>query len=126
VVLILFVVASFFVPWPWKLIVLVCGVLLEFGEIAWGRRLARRPPKTGVEAMIGTKAQVLDECRPEGRVRVRGEIWNAVCEQGAGPGETVTIVGEHDLTLDVVPARRRLGRRSSQRGDVTAADGGLS
>jgi hypothetical protein len=38
----------------------------------------------------------------------------------------VTIVGEHDLTLDVVPAGRKRRWRSSQRGDVTAAGDGLS
>jgi membrane protein implicated in regulation of membrane protease activity len=36
-------------------------------------------------------------------VRVRGELWEADCEDGAGVGDTVRIVGRENLTLTVVP-----------------------
>jgi membrane-bound serine protease (ClpP class) len=106
VILIACVVASFFVPWPWNLVLILCGVGFEVLEIAWGRRLARRwRPKTGAEAMIGRRAQVVEPCRPDGRVRVDGELWNALCTEGADTGDTVRIVRVRELTLDVEPAR---------------------
>lgn len=107
VVLIPFVVLAFFVPWPWQLIVLGCGLAAEITGVEWGRRLARQSPKTGLEAMMGQRAHVLDSCHPRGRVRVHGEIWNAVCAEGADPGEAVTIVDERELTLEVIPVHRK-------------------
>jgi len=87
VVLILAVILAFFVPWPWNLLVLFGGVLLEVGEVIWGRRLARRwRPKTGREAMIGMRAEVVSPCQPKGNVRVHGELWEASCAAGAAVG----------------------------------------
>ena len=120
-VLTVFIVLSFFVPWPWNIVFIVCGVVLEIGEVIWGRKLARKRAKTGVEAMAGQRATVVDACRPDGRVRLRGELWNATCAAGADEGDTVVVVGEHELTLTVEP----LGR-SSQREDAPAASGGFS
>lgn len=105
-VLILSVILSFFVPWPGNLIVVLVGVIGEVGEIVWGRRLAKRwRPKTGAEAMIGKTADVVEACRPAGRVRVDGELWAATCSEGADIGATVRITAVHRLTLTVVPVR---------------------
>jgi membrane-bound serine protease (ClpP class) len=115
VVLTLCIVLAFFVPYPWWVVVLVVGIVLEIGEIIWGRRLARR---RAVGSIVGREARVVEPCRPEGKVRVRGELWNAVCAAGADVGDTVTVVGRNELTLEVEPAVR-----SSQREDeVGAAD----
>lgn len=99
-ILIVFIVLSFFVPWPWNIAVLFAGVIAEIGEVVWGRRLAKRwRSKTGAEAMIGTAAEVVSPCRPTGRVRVHGELWSAVCNDGADVGDTVRIAAVDELTL---------------------------
>jgi membrane-bound serine protease (ClpP class) len=104
-ILILAVIFSFFVPWPWNLLVVFAGVLLEIGEVIWGRRLAKRwRAKTGAEAMIGETAVVVTPCRPTGHVRVGGELWEARCKAGADVGQTVRITALDELTLTVVPA----------------------
>jgi membrane protein implicated in regulation of membrane protease activity len=106
VVLITSVILSFFFPWPWNLVVVLAGVIGEVGEIVWGRRLAKRwRPKTGAEAMIGKTAEVVENCRPAGHVRVDGELWEATCAAGADAGETVRITAVDRLTLTVVPVR---------------------
>jgi membrane protein implicated in regulation of membrane protease activity len=97
-------IALFFVPSPWSILVILAGAVAEVGEVIWGRRLARRwRPRTGAEAMIGETAQVVTECRPRGQVRVRGELWEAVCDEGADPGEAVKIEAIDGLTLVVAP-----------------------
>jgi membrane protein implicated in regulation of membrane protease activity len=113
VIFIVCLIVSFFLPGPWNVVLIVCGVILEIGEVVWGLRLARGRAKTGVEAMIGRSAKVVEPCRPHGKVRVRGELWNAVCAEGAGVGDTVTILGQRDLELEVELAQSRRGRRSS-------------
>ena len=105
-VLVLSVILAFFVAWPWNLVVVLVGLIAEVGEVVWGRRLAKRlRPKTGAEAMIGKAAEVVEACRPTGRVRVDGELWEASCPAWADIGETVRITAVEKLTLIVAPAQ---------------------
>ena len=98
------IILALVLPHPANLVVLALGAAGEVGEIVWGRRLARRwRPRTGVETLLGQSADVVVECRPRGQVRVQGELWEAECPDGAEVGQTVRIVGRHDLTLKVAP-----------------------
>lgn len=118
-VLIVAIVIALFVPWPWKLLVLGAGIVAEVGEVVWGRRLARRwRPKTGAEAMIGMRAEVVSPMHPMGQVRVNGELWEARSTVGADAGETVVVRGMEGLTLVVDP----LSERGSSRSDDVRAD----
>ena len=45
----------------------------------------------------------MTDCRPSGRVRVRGESWRARCQDGIGAGEPVVVLAVSDLTLEVRP-----------------------
>jgi membrane-bound serine protease (ClpP class) len=104
VLLIALLLAVLLVPSPWSIVIVVLGVVGEVAEIVWGRRLARRwRAKTGPEAMIGKPAEVVAACRPLGKVRVHGELWQARCALGADPGDTVRIESIDGLTLVVTP-----------------------
>ena len=77
---------------PLGIYCLIAGAVIEVGEATfWYRYLKRIRIKTGAEAMAGRRDEVVDACRPRGRVKIDGEFWNALCEQGADPGETVEI-----------------------------------
>lgn len=96
------IVLALFAPWPWNLVAVLTGLLIESVELVWGLRLARRwRPQTGPEAMIGKEAEVVAPCRPMGQVRVDGELWEAFCAEGADPGETVRVERLDGLTLIV-------------------------
>ena len=98
------IILAFFVPWPWNLIVVCVGVAAEVGEVVWGRRLARRwRPRTGAEALVGMRAEVVAPLRPRGQVRINGELWQAVCEDGAEAGDAVVVRRLDGLTLIVEP-----------------------
>jgi membrane protein implicated in regulation of membrane protease activity len=100
------ILAILFLPWPWSLVAILGGLVIEAGEVAWGLRLARRwKPKTGAEAMIGKEAEVVTRCHPLGEVRVHGELWRASCDDGAEPGERVRIERIEGLTLVVTGAK---------------------
>jgi membrane-bound serine protease (ClpP class) len=101
------VLALIFLPWPWNLVMILGGLVIEVGELAWGLSLARRwKPKTGAEAMIGEQATVVTACRPLGEVRVQGELWQARCDEAADAGETVRIERLDGLTLVVTRGSR--------------------
>ncbi len=98
------IVGLFVLPEPWGLILLPIAALIEVGELyLWIRFLRRYRITTGAEGLIGERAEVIQECAPMGRVKVRGEIWSARCERPAEPGETVTIAAVDGLTLVVEP-----------------------
>jgi membrane-bound serine protease (ClpP class) len=109
VILLLTILLVVFLPIdsPWSIVLLVVGCGLEVVELAglrrWGKRLDRRTKATsGAEAMIGLSAEVVDACRPTGMVKLRGELWEARCEQGADAGDTVRVEALDGLTLVVV------------------------
>jgi membrane-bound serine protease (ClpP class) len=92
---------------PWSVVLLAVASVLEVFEIIflrrWAGRLDRRTKRTtGVEALIGEAAEVVEPCRPEGTVHVRGELWQARCDAGADTGDVVRITSLNGLTLVVV------------------------
>jgi membrane protein implicated in regulation of membrane protease activity len=64
---------------------------------------------TGAETLIGRTAVAIGDCRPDGQVRLGGEIWAARCEAGASPGDALVVTGRDGLTLIVQPGPERLG-----------------
>jgi membrane-bound serine protease (ClpP class) len=96
---------------PWGAVVIIVGSLLEICEVVllrrWSHHLGRKlKPATGAEAMIGRTAKVVAPCRPDGTVRVHGELWEAHCEAGADARDSVTIEAVEGLMLVVSPKRR--------------------
>ena len=94
--------AVFVLPRPWGAIAIVVGTVIEVAEaVFWIKLSRRRQPVTGAEGLIGARGLVMEPCRPEGYVRVKGELWRARCEEGADPGETVRVRTLDGLTLIV-------------------------
>jgi len=63
----------------------------------------RRPVVTGVQAMIGERAEVLDAFSGKDRIRYGGEIWNARSTSALQAGQIVRITQVDGLTLWVEP-----------------------
>jgi membrane protein implicated in regulation of membrane protease activity len=90
--------ALFVVPWPWGIVTVAVGGLLDIGEslafLKWSRR---RKAAVGVEALVGQTALVATPTQ----VRVAGELWQA---RGAEPlqvGRRVVVREVDGLTLVV-------------------------
>ena len=94
--------AIFVLPPAWRIPVVLAGGAIEVGEsIFWIWLSKRRGPSVGVETLVGMHATVVTPCRPSGQVRVQGELWQARCDDGADPGDSVTVVAAEGLTLIV-------------------------
>lgn len=95
-------IAMFIVPDAWTVPAIAVAVVLEASETLftfwWSRRA---PPKVGPETLIGATGRVVEPLRPVGRVRVRGEVWQARSEHHLEAGARVRVRGRHRLTLDV-------------------------
>lgn len=94
--------AVFVVDGAWEWVVVGAGAAIELGETAflfwWSKR---RRSVVGAEALVGRAAVVVADCRPEGQVRVAGELWRARCAAGASAGEEVVVAAVDGLVLDV-------------------------
>ena len=66
-------------------------------------RARRGKVVTGERGLIGEVGVAQTPLRPEGKVFVHGEIWNASCASGADSGQTVRVTAVHDLVLTVEP-----------------------
>jgi membrane-bound serine protease (ClpP class) len=97
--------AIFVLPPAWGLAAVVAAMVIEIAEVGfWIRFLRRYQVQTGVEGLVGESAEVVEACDPSGRVRLRGEIWQARCSFPAAVGERVRVSGVDGLTLEVGPA----------------------
>ncbi|MBD0330498.1 MAG: hypothetical protein ICV64_10400 [Thermoleophilia bacterium] len=96
--------AVFVLPSPWGTAAVVAGAAIEIAEaVLWVRLSRRRRAQVGAEALVGAVADVVSACRPEGSVRVHGELWRARCAAGADPGARVRVCALEGLTLVVDP-----------------------
>jgi membrane-bound serine protease (ClpP class) len=78
--------------------------LFVLGSALRGRKAAI---VSGVEDMIGARAQVIDWTQQNGRVRFRGELWNARANATFGAGDAVRVAAVDGLTLVVEPETPR-------------------
>ncbi len=81
------------------------GTALFFAfAVGLSLRAQRRKPTTGIEGMIGEVGQVIEELNPEGRIKIRGEIWSARSTSSTlAVGSSVKVVAVKQMTLMVFP-----------------------
>lgn len=103
-------------PWGY----LVPATLLTAAFFVWiatlGLKAQFGPARTGVESLIGQRAEVLDRVTPDGgRVFVHGEYWSAVSNEEIEEGAPCEIVRVEGLTLRVRPLPETEATSSSNR-----------
>ena len=89
-------------------LVTAVAVSISFGVITIfllniALRARRGKVVTGEKGLIGELGTAQTTLRPEGKVFVHGEIWNAYSPNGAEPGQAVRVTGVRDLVLTVEP-----------------------
>ena len=84
--------AVLWLPTPWAIVAVVAASVVEVAEVGfWIWLSRRRRAVTGAEALVGARGVVTIACRPDGQVRVFGELWHARCEAGADPGDEIVV-----------------------------------
>lgn len=91
-----------YVPvWLWVVIGIIVVAFVWFAAY-WSVRTHRNKVTSGKEDLIGLTAVVEAALNPRGTVRVEGEIWNAVIDEGtAEPEDEVVITRVDGLKLQV-------------------------
>lgn len=94
----------------YALVLLICGLLYW---LIW--KAMRRPVTTGVEGMMGAVGQVIDNGKRTHKVFVKGEIWDAICDEALSVGESVEVIGLKRMELAVRKRLRRQNQATSGR-----------
>jgi membrane-bound serine protease (ClpP class) len=96
------VLAIFVLPSPWGLVAIGIGAALDIAETGgflwWSKR---RRATVGVDSLVGKVGIAVASIRPEGQVKVNGEIWRARCVAGCEAGASVVVRRVDGLTLEV-------------------------
>jgi membrane-bound serine protease (ClpP class) len=98
--------AVFVLPGAWEVPVVAAGAALEVADgLFWYRWSRRRRAAVGAEALIGEIVDVVERLDPDGRVKVKGELWNArtIGAEPVEPGGRARILALEGLTLVVRP-----------------------
>jgi membrane-bound serine protease (ClpP class) len=97
------ILALVFLDTPWNWVVIGFAAAWEGFEIMLWLKYRKRRSITGAEAIVGTHGRALTDCRPDGQVRVKGQIWNAHCARGARAGDDVVVESIDGIHLVVAP-----------------------
>jgi membrane-bound serine protease (ClpP class) len=101
--LVAIILAVFFLPSPWGVVVVLAAIVLEVVEIRWGLKLARARSSTGIEAMIGQRGEAATDLDPTGQVLLKGERWQARSSRAVEAGTAVEVNAVNGLELAVTP-----------------------
>jgi membrane-bound serine protease (ClpP class) len=96
-----------FVSISWSVIIpaVILTVLFFVFAVGMGVRAQMKKPVTGIEGLVGETGEALVDLKPEGQVRVHGEIWNAASVEGnIKKGARVTVVEVQNLVIRVKSA----------------------
>jgi membrane-bound ClpP family serine protease len=112
--------AAIFIVWRWVLpyygirlsTAALIGMMAVWAIYAvttfWAvtRALKKKPSSYAPGTMVGSSGEVVRPLTPEGAVKIKGEIWEAVSTTGhIGRGERIIVVGEKGLKLMVSKSR---------------------
>lgn len=92
-----------FLPWTTALAI-AAPVLGAAVLLVWcGWRALRRRAVTGLEALVGGQGEAATDLKPEGLVRLRGELWTAEAREPVARGGRIEGVGVRGTKVVVQP-----------------------
>jgi membrane-bound ClpP family serine protease len=95
---------DFGIELPFSLLITVMIAWAAFGTwlFIFTTRILKRQAQRGLSSMVGTEGSAVKTLDPKGLVKIRGELWGAVSEEGKiDAGTEVVVVGQDGLKLFV-------------------------
>jgi len=79
------------------------GAALVMGTIFLAIKARRRPVVSGVEELIGARAEAISAFKGQGQVFLHGERWSAHCTRAVEAHQALKVTAVEGLTLTVEP-----------------------
>jgi membrane-bound ClpP family serine protease len=95
---------DFGIELPYQVLIVVMVAWAAFGTwlFVFTTRALKKQATVGLPSMVGAVGRVASRLAPEGLVRIKGELWGAVSDEGnIEAGEDVAVVREDGLKLFV-------------------------
>jgi membrane-bound ClpP family serine protease len=95
---------EFGIELPYQVLIGVMAAWAGFGVwlFIFTTRTLKKQTVVGLPSMVGTVGKVASRLAPEGQVRIKGELWGAVSDEGdIEAGERVIVIREDGLKLFV-------------------------
>lgn len=92
--------------------VALAGALVMLLMSSYFVRSRRKPVVTGPSQLLSEPAVALEDFEREGRVRIRGEIWNARTRAPVRSGDVLQVLRVDGLTLHVEPSAADMSARA--------------
>ena len=100
--------AEFFqISWVVIIPVIITTAAVSLFIVGMGVRAMRRSPQTGREGMIGSIGIAKTPLRPDGKLAIHGELWDAVSDAPVEPGTSAKVLRVDGLTLYVTPVLQK-------------------
>ncbi|CAI2717762.1 NfeD family protein [Nitrospina watsonii] len=80
---------------------LAVSIAVTVGALWLATRSAGLKAVSGHEGLVGEHGTAYSKLNPQGKVRVHGEIWQAVCDGSIDKGDAVVVEGLDGLTVKV-------------------------
>jgi membrane-bound serine protease (ClpP class) len=98
----LIALALFFFLAPDQAAFVSVPLLLIFFWLAWVMwKDLKRPVSTGIEGLVGSRAQVVSKTKYGAKVSLKGELWDAVSRDDLNVGEAVRVTRFERMKLVV-------------------------
>ncbi|MCZ6773306.1 MAG: NfeD family protein [Proteobacteria bacterium] len=108
--LVIFWLSPIWIAVPVYGVILLLSILLYIATV----RMMRLPQITGVYSLLQRPGVVIDVTHRGPRVRIGGEIWQAVSTDRLQVGEQVKVVEQHGMILEI----ERLTSRAVRGGEI--------
>jgi membrane-bound ClpP family serine protease len=95
---------DFGITLPFSLLITVMIAWAAFGTwlFIFTTRILKRQTQRGLSSMVGTAGVAVKTLDPKGLVKIRGELWGAISDEGKiDAGAEVVVVGQDGLKLFV-------------------------
>ena len=89
------------VSWGVILTTVLATTLFFVFAIAKAVKVHRRRPISGIEGLVGETGWADSDIAPEGKVFVRGEYWEAWCDERINKGEKIAVAAVEGMRLKV-------------------------
>lgn len=100
--------AEFFqISWTVIIPVVITTAAVSLFVVGMGVHAMRRSPQTGLEGMIGAIGTAKTALRPDGKLAIHGELWDAISDAPIEPGTSAKVIRVEGLTLYVTPVLQK-------------------
>ena len=84
-------------------LILLFTSIIELVAVWWGNKHKNQNALKSFHDLVGREGTIVEDCNPEGKIKINQEIWNAISKSGLAlrSGEKIKVIERQGLQLFV-------------------------